>query len=110
MIQRKKYSQRRVVLEDLLNHPLRWIFLNVNNRTSHIAKQECLQLDVGDVVSNLFESKAAGVTNFSFGGHCAMTNADEANEVQEKVITEKKGQKRGIKSITSFQGILRPYL
>ena len=44
-----------------------------------------LQLDIGDVVSNLFERKAAGVTNFPFEGHCAMTNADEANEVQENV-------------------------
>ena len=43
------------------------------------------QLDIGDVVSNLFERKATGVTNFPFEGHCAMTNADEANEVQENV-------------------------
>ena len=46
-------------------------------------------------MSNLFESNAAGVTNFSFEGHCAMTNADEANEVQENVVTAKKGKKRG---------------
>ena len=42
------------------------------------------QLDAGDVVSNLFESNAAGGTNFSFEEHCAMTNAEEANEVQCK--------------------------
>ena len=48
-------------------------------------KPGCSQLDIGDVVSNLFERKAAGVTNFPFEGHCAMTNADEANEVQENV-------------------------
>ena len=29
-------------------------------------KPGCSQLDVGDVVSNLFESNAAGITNFSF--------------------------------------------
>ena len=47
-------------------------------------KPGCSQLDIGDVVSNLFESDAgAGVTNFSFEGHCAMTNADKANEVQD---------------------------
>ena len=48
-------------------------------------------------------TRPAGVTNFSFEGHCAMTNADEANEVQENVVTAKKGKKRGIKAITSFQ-------
>ena len=31
---------------------------------------------------NLFESNAAGERNFSFEGHCAMANADDANEVQ----------------------------
>ena len=41
--------------------------------------------------------------NFSFEGHCAMTNADEANEVQENAVTARKGKKRGIKAITSFQ-------
>ena len=53
-------------------------------------------------MSNLFESNAASVTNFSFEGHCAMTNADEANEadeVQENVVTAKKRKKRGIKAI-----------
>ena len=37
-------------------------------------------------MSNLFESNAAGVTKFSFEGRCDMTNADEANEVQENVV------------------------
>ena len=63
-------------------------------------KPGCLQLDVGDVVSNFFESNAAGVTTFSFEGHCAITNADESNEVQENA---KNGKKRGKKAITSFQ-------
>ena len=41
----------------------------------------------------------------SFEGHCALTNGDEANEVQQNVVTAKKGKKRGIKAmyITSFQ-------
>ena len=59
-------------------------------------------------MSNLFESNAAGVTNFSFERHCAMTIADEANEVQENVVTVKKGKKRGIKAITLFQ-VNNPY-
>ena len=67
-------------------------------------KPGCSQLDVGDVVSNLFESrKAAAATNFQFEGHCAMTNADEANEVQENAVTAKKGKKRSINAIASFQ-------
>ena len=32
-----------------------------------------------------------------------MTNADEANEVQENAVTAKKGKKRNINAITSFQ-------
>ena len=31
-----------------------------------------------------------------------MTNADKENEVQEHVVTAKKGKKRGIKAITSL--------
>ena len=31
-----------------------------------------------------------------------MKNADGANEVQENVVTAKKGKKRGIKAITSL--------
>ena len=55
------------------------------------------QLDVGDVV------KRPAVMNFPFEGHCAMTNADEANKVQENAVTAKKGKKRSISAITSFQ-------
>ena len=47
-----------------------------------------------DVVSNFFESNAAGETNFSFKGHCAMTIAEEANDVQENVVIVKKGRKK----------------
>ena len=43
-------------------------------------------------MSNLFESNAVGVTTFAFEGNCAMTNADEANELEENVITAKKGK------------------
>ena len=44
-------------------------------------------------MSNLFESNAAGETNFSFEGYCAMTNAQEANDVQENVVNVKKRKK-----------------
>ena len=71
---------------------------SASGRTSHIANQDA-QLDIEDVVSYLFESNAAGVMKLSFEGHCTMTNADEANEVQENVVTAKKGKKRGIKGI-----------
>ena len=60
-------------------------------------------------MSNLFERKAAGVTNFPFEGHCAMTNADEANEVQEMCGNFKEGKRRCIKAITSFR-VNNPYL
>ena len=63
-------------------------------------KPGCSQLDAGDVVSNLFESNATGGTNFLFEGHCAMTNDEETNEVQENVVIMKKGKKRGIEAIT----------
>ena len=76
-------------------------FLCQSSDESH-CKPGCSQLDVGDVVSNLLESNAAAVTNFSFEGHCTKTNANEANEVQENVVTLKKRKKRGIKAITSF--------
>ena len=88
-------------MEALLNPPLRWIFFQSSDE-SH-CKPGCSQLDDGDVVSNLFESNAAGVTSFSFEGHCIITNADEANEVHENVATANKGKKRSIKAITSFQ-------
>ena len=50
-------------------------------------------MDVGDAVSNLFERNAASETNCSFKGGCAMTNADDADEAQENVVTVKKGKK-----------------
>ena len=66
-------------------------FLCQSSDESH-GKPGCSQLDAGDVVSNLFESNAAVGTNFSFEGHCAMTNAEEANEVQEKGVIVKKSE------------------
>ena len=72
--------------------------IRMRSYESH-CKPGCSQLDDEDVVSYLFESNAAGVTKFSFEGQCAMTNADEANEVQENLITGKKRKKRGIKGI-----------
>ena len=41
-----------------------------------------LNVGVGVVVSYLFENNAAGDTGFPSERHCAMTNADEANQVQ----------------------------
>ena len=68
-------------------------FLCQSSDESH-CKPGCSQFDVGVVVSNLFESNVAGVMNFLFEGHCAMTiNSDEANEVPENVVTAKKGKK-----------------
>ena len=69
--------------------------------TSHIENQDVQsQLDVEDALSNVFESNAAVLRiSRSFEGHCALTNADEANEVQQNVVTAKKGKKRGIKAI-----------
>ena len=73
--------------------------------TSHIENQDVQsQLDVEDALSNVFESNAAGVTNFSIEGHCALTNADEANEVQQNVVTAKEGKKRGTKAILRRSG------
>ena len=62
-------------------------------------KPGCSQLDVEDIVSYLFESNAAGVTKFSFEEHCAMTNADEANDGSRKCGNCEGGKKRGIKGI-----------
>ena len=56
-------------------------------------KPGCSQLDVEDTLSNVLRISR------SFVGHCALTNADEANEVQQNVVTVKKGKKRGIKAI-----------
>ena len=59
---------------------------SVSDPTSHIENQDVQsQLDVEDARS--------------FEGHCALTNADKANEVQQNVVTAKKGKKRGIKAI-----------
>ena len=65
--------------------------IRIRSDESH-CKPGCSRSDVEDVASYLFESNAADVTKFSFEGHCAMTNADETNEVQENVVTAKKGK------------------
>ena len=56
-------------------------------------KPGCSQLDVEDTLSNVLRISR------SFKGHCALTNADEANEVQQNVVTAKKGKKPGTKAI-----------
>ena len=91
MTQGKKYSFT-CTFRRSLEPSTQMDFFCQSSDESH-CKPECSQLDVGDVVSNLFESNAAGISNFSFEGHCTMTNA----EVQKNVITAKKGKKRGIK-------------
>ena len=81
--------------------PMEFLCQSASDPTSHIENQDVqTQLDVEDALSNVFESNAAGVTiSRSFEGHCALTNADEANEVQQNVVTAKKGKTRGIKAI-----------
>ena len=79
---------------------------------SHIENQGVQsQLDVEDALSNVLKvTRPVLRTSRSFEGHCALTNADEANEVQQNVVTTKKGKKARHKSnITSFQ-VNKPYL
>ena len=56
-------------------------------------KPGCLQLDVEDTLSNVLRISR------SFEGHCVLTNAHKANEVQQNVVTVKKGKKPGTKAI-----------
>ena len=74
---------------------------SASDPTSHIENQDVQsQLDVEDTLSNVLKvTRPVLRTSRSFEGHCALTNADEANEVQQNVVTAKKGKKRGIKAI-----------
>ena len=79
--------------------PMEFLCQSTSDPTSHIENQDVQsQLDVEDALSNVFESTVLGISR-SFEGHCALTNADEANQVQQNVVTAKKGKKRGIKAI-----------
>ena len=82
--------------------PMEFLCQSASDPTSHIENQDVQsQLDVEDALSNVFESNAARPVlriSRSFEGHCALTNADEANEVQN-VVTAKKGKKPDIKAI-----------
>ena len=50
----------------VLNHSPQWSFYANPHPRSHIENQDVQsQLDVEDALSNVFESDAAGVTNFS---------------------------------------------
>ena len=72
----------------------------IRSDKSH-CKPGCSQLDVEDAVSNnlcLKVTRPVLRISRSFEGHCALTNADEADEVQQNVVTAKKGKKRGIKA------------
>ena len=90
------WSRQTVVLSgrdgSVSNRSPQWSFYANRMRSdeSH-CKPECSQLDVEDALLLRISR--------SFEGHCALTNADEANEVQQNVVTAKKGKKRGIKAI-----------
>ena len=70
--------------------PMEFLCQSASDPTSHIENQ--------DVQSQLVTRPVLRISR-SFEGHCALTNADEANEVQQNVVTAKKGKKRGIKAI-----------
>ena len=72
-----------------------WSFYaNPSGPTSHIANQ-----DVRSKTLKMLCQMCLKVTRPVFAGHWALTNADEANEIQQNVVTAKKGKKRGIKAI-----------
>ena len=83
--------------------PMEFLCQSASDPTSHIENQDVQsQLDVEDALSNQMCLKVTRPVlriSPSFEGHCALTNADEANEVQQNVVTAKKGKKRGIKAI-----------
>ena len=74
-----------------------WSFYanRIRSDESH-CKPGCSQLDVEDALSNVLAlSKVTRPVlriSRSFEGHCALSNADEANEVQQNVVTAKKGK------------------
>ena len=74
---------------------------SASDPTSHIENQDVQsQLDVEDALQMCLKvTRPVLRISRSFDGHCALTNADKANEVQQNVVTAKKGKKRGIKAI-----------
>ena len=72
--------------------------IRIRSDESH-CKPGCSQLEVEDALPNESVTRPVLRISRSFEGHCALTNADEANEVQQNVVTAKKGKKRGIKAI-----------
>ena len=81
--------------------PMEFLCQSASDPTSHIENQDFQsQLDVEDALSMCLKvTRPVLQISRSFEGHCALTNADEANEVQQNVVTAKKGKKRGIKAI-----------
>ena len=73
--------------------PMEFLCQSTSDPTSHIENQ--------DVQSQMCLKVTRLVLRISrsFEGHCTLTNADEANEVQQNVVTAKKGKKQGIKAI-----------
>ena len=91
--------------------PMEFLCQSASDPTSHIENQDVQsQLDVEDALSNVFESNAAEVTrpvlriSRSFEGHWALTNA----EVQQNVVTAKKGNTLGIFLVICGQKVLSP--
>ena len=79
--------------------PMEFLCQSASDPTSHIENQDFQsQLDVEDALCLKVTRPVLRISR-SFEGHCALTNADEANEVQQNVVTAKKGKKRGIKAI-----------
>ena len=83
------------------------VFMLIHNRSdeSH-CKPGCSQLDVEDALSNMFESNAAGVTNFSLrSDKCRRSKrgSTKCGNCEE----EKKARHKS--NITSFQ-VNNPYL
>ena len=99
------WSRQTVVLSgrdgSLSNRSPQWSFYanRIRSNESH-CKPGCSQLDVEDALQMCLNvTRPALRISRSFEGHCALTNADEANEVQQNVVTAKKGKKQGIKAI-----------
>ena len=81
--------------------PMEFLCQSASDPRSHIENQDVQsQLDVEDALSNVPKvTRPVLRISRSFEGHCALTNADEANEVQQNVVNAKKGKKRGMKAI-----------
>ena len=78
--------------------PMEFLCQSASDPTSHIENQDVQSLKMLCQMCLKVTRPVLRISR-SFEGHCALTNADEANEVQQNVVTAKKGKKRGIKAI-----------